>query len=165
MTTALAATPLHPLSTYTPEKAEKIFALLEAGWSLNKICKEKKPEGIPNPQTIRRWVRTIPEFAEGYSLARKNQLEYLADEILDISEDDSRDQTPEGKPNGAAVQRDRLRVDTIKFLLVHLMPEKYGTLVKSEVTGKDGTPLVTTTPEQMEQIARWITFETSKPEK
>jgi hypothetical protein len=117
---------------------------------------------MPNPRTVRKWVRDIPEFAERYGLARKNQLEYLADEILDISEDASRDTTPEGKPNGAAVQRDRLRVDTIKFLLVHLMPEKYGNLIKQEVTGKDGAPL-TTTPEQLEQMARWLAFETSKP--
>lgn len=158
----MAVVALHPLSTYTSETAEKIFNLLEAGWSLNKICKEERAKNpdFPIPATVRRWVRTIPEFAERYALARKNQLEYLADEVLDISSDDSRDTTPEGKPNGAAVQRDRLRVDTIKFLLVHLMPEKYGNLIKQEVTGKDGEPLQAI---DLESLARRIAFETSKP--
>lgn len=149
---------LHHNSTYDPAVAEKIFDLLEAGWSLNKIC---KLEGMPVPKTVRSWVRNNPEFAQKYALARKNQLEFLADEILDISEDDSRDTTPDGKPNNTAVTRDRLRVDTIKFLLVHLMPEKYGNLIKQEVTGKDGEPL--TAPVDLEAVARRILFETSKP--
>jgi len=147
----------HPRSGYTEEIAEKICGLLEAGWSLNRICKE---EGMPGAATVRNWVRKIPEFAEAYTLARKNQLEYWADEIVDLSDDDSQDIVG-GKPNSAAVNRHRLMVDTRKFILAHLMPEKYGQLVKQEISGPDGGP-IQTEPVDKENLARWLAFQLSQ---
>lgn len=151
----------HPQSTYTDAIAEKICSLLESGWTLNRICKEV--EGMPNASTVRNWVRKIPEFAEQYALARKSQLEYIADEILDLSDDDSEDVLL-GKPNSAAVNRHRLMVDTRKFLLVHLMPEKYGQLVKNEISGPNGGP-VPTEPIDKEKLARWLAFTLSQEKK
>lgn len=150
----------HPACKYTEELAEKILFHLENGWSLNKICKDFKEEGMPHPSTIRTWVRNIPEFAEKYHLARKNQLEYWADEMIDLSDDSSQDILPDGKPNSAKVNRDRLAVDTRKFLLVHLMPEKFGQKVTQEVVGPNGGP-VQTTEVPKEELARWLAFKLS----
>ena len=146
---------LHPQSTYTKEIADRICLLLEEGKSLNAICKE---DGMPKTSTVRNWVRRIPEFAEQYTLARKNQLEYWADQMIDLSDDSSQDILPDGKANNAKVNRDRLAVDTRKFLLVHLMPEKYGQKVVQEITGPNGGP-VQTADVPKEELARWLAFQ------
>lgn len=114
---------------------------------------------MPNSGTVRNWVRKIPEFAEAYAVARKSQLEYWADEIVDLSDDDTQD-VIDGKPNSAAVNRHRLMVDTRKFILVHLMPEKYGQLTKQEISGPNGSPIQTEeiNGETKENMARWLMF-------
>lgn len=152
-------TPIHHASKYTPELADKICEKLEQGLSLKKIC--SAPD-MPQTAAVIRWVRKIPEFAEEYAKARKTQLELIADECLDLSDDDSNDIGPDGRPNTSAVQRHRLMIDTRKFLLAHLMPEKYGTQnIKQEVSGPNGGPIaVTQVPK--EELARWLAFQLSQ---
>ena len=147
----------HHGSKYTEELANIVFLHLEMGWSLNRICKEFKDKGMPYPSTIRAWARNIPEFGEKYAIARDNQLEYWADEMIDMADDKSEDILPDGKPNNAKVNRDRLGLDTRKFLLSHLKPEKYGQKMVQEISGPNGGPLETTNVSK-EDLARWLAF-------
>lgn len=150
-------------STYTPEVGQLICDKLEEGMSLRAISRLHKEDGVPNIKTILRWLRVWPEFKEQYDIARKSQLELIADELLEIADDDSLDVDPAtGKPNNAVVTRDRLRVDTRKFLLVSLMPDKYGTKTVNEITGANGGPIVTEIDK--EGLARFILFVASKKE-
>jgi hypothetical protein len=142
---------------YSPELAERICSRLAEGESLARICRDKN---MPTKRTVVRWVLKNPEFAEMYNTARQIQAELLGDEILDIAGDSSKDRNEDGTPNHANVQRDRLRVDTIKWYLARINARKWGDKVTSEVTGKDGAPLVNV---DLEAIARWLAFETSKP--
>lgn len=116
---------------------------------------------MPHSSTVIAWVRKNPEFADQYAKARRTQLELIADRIRDIAADDSGDMLPDGKVNNAAVQRHRLIIDTDKFLLAHLMPEKYGNTIKQEISGPNGGPVITTEVPK-EDLARWLAFELSK---
>jgi hypothetical protein len=57
----------------------------------------------------------------------------MADELVEISDRKAAD--------AAAVNRDRLRVDTRKWLLSKALPKIYGDKLTAELTGKDGAPL------------------------
>jgi hypothetical protein len=57
----------------------------------------------------------------------------MADELLEIADNPDADKD--------AVQRDRLKVDTRKWLLAKALPKIYGDRLTAEVTGKDGAPL------------------------
>ena len=69
----------------------------------------------------------------------------MADELLDIADGDG------------DVQRDRLRVDTRKWILSKLVPKKYGNKVTAEITGADGGPVQTEEMSSLE-IARRVAF-------
>lgn len=149
-------------STYTTEVGQLICDKLEEGMSLRAISRDYKEQGVPSLKTILHWLRRFPEFKEQYDIARKSQLELIADEILAIADDDSNDIDPlTGKPNNAVVTRDRLRVDTRKFLLVSLMPDKFGQKVKNEMTGPDGSPIMVASVPK-EELARWVALKMSE---
>ena len=57
----------------------------------------------------------------------------MADDIIEIADNPETD--------AASVQRDRLKVDTRKWLLSKALPKIYGDKLTAEVTGKDGAPL------------------------
>ena len=62
---------------------------------------------------IARWQAESPEFRDAYARAREQGLERMADEILEISDDVAGD-----------AARDRLRVDSRKWLLARLMAQR-----------------------------------------
>lgn len=77
-----------------------------------------------------------------------------ADEIVQIAKNETRDyQTVtifDGKGNvrktyvqsdNTAVNRDRLKVDTMRWLMAKLAPKVYGEKVIQEITGADGGPV------------------------
>lgn len=70
---------------------------------------------MPPESTVRRWVLDNEDFAAQYARAREAGYQCMADEILEISDD------KEGDPS-----RDRLRVDTRKWLLSKCLPKIYG---------------------------------------
>jgi hypothetical protein len=142
---------------YSPQLGEEICLRIAQGESLKKICRSP---GMPTTGTVVKWVLKNPEFGEMYKFARDVQAELLGDEILDIAKDNTNDKNEDGSPNHANVQRSRLEVDTIKWYLARINARKWGDKVTNEVTGKDGQPLVNI---DLDAIARWLAFETSKP--
>lgn len=109
-------------SIYSPELAEKILAQLAVGKSLRTICKQK---GIPSVQTVLKWRRTIPEFAEQYELAREDRAEYLMEELFDIVDNENPEDT----------QRARLRADVRKWAMSKFAPKRYQDKLDTNVTG------------------------------
>jgi hypothetical protein len=110
-------------STYNPQTAQIICDRIAGGETMVNIS---KTPGIPTPQTVHQWRRKYPEFAKDYATARADQMETWADEIVSISDDSALDTMdgPKGGQvsNNANVQRDRLRVDTRKFLMAKINP-------------------------------------------
>ena len=83
--------------------------------------------GKPSFHTLYVWEGENPEFASRIARARDIGFEQLAQQCLEIADDENRDVSgDEDTPNGVAVQRDRLRIDTRLKLLAKWNPKKYG---------------------------------------
>jgi hypothetical protein len=114
---------------YTKELVEEICDKIATGsMGLKKLCKENTH--WPSHETIYQWLRKHESFADLYTKAKKDQVRALVEDILDISDDSSRDTTY--KENGEEaldrewVARARLRVDTRKWIAAKLVPRMYG---------------------------------------
>jgi hypothetical protein len=116
---------------YSAEIAETICERLVNGESLRAICAEP---AMPARATVFRWLASNQEFRQLYVLARQCQAEDLADEILKIADDSSRDYTKKVGADGkvtwvvdrAHIARCRLRIATRKRILAWMAPRKYG---------------------------------------
>lgn len=82
------------------------------------------------------------EFSKQYARAREAQADTLADEILEIADDTSRDTIATEKngeqPNSEWITRSRLRVDARKWLASKMAPKKYGDRIEASHTGEMG---------------------------
>lgn len=108
-----------------PANAIRICEMVAEGWTLRQIGKEL---GCSAP-SIREWALDDGEFALQYAHARELQVEHMAQEIQEISDDGSNDwMDREGMRAGdhEHIQRSKLRVDTRKWLMSKMMPKKYG---------------------------------------
>lgn len=128
--------PKHRL--YTPEISETILERLEDGEGLIAICRS---EGMPSDGAVRKWVETDHDgFGARYAQARARGVERLADEILELSDDASRDvrTTEEGRDivDYEVVARSKLRVDSRKWLLSKLLPKTYGDKIDLNHSGE-----------------------------
>lgn len=128
---------------YTKEMGDYICELVAStGHGLLKLTK-LYPE-IPAKETINRWRYRVPEFRVQYAQAKIEQADRLAEECLEIADDDSYDTklTPEGFEicNTEFIARSRLRIDTRKWLASKLLPKQYGQ--QSEEEQKDKKALI-----------------------
>lgn len=107
---------------YTQERADIVCARMATGESLRSICRDKT---MPAESTVRLWAIDDREgFAAHYARAREAQVEALAEDLIEIADD----------KNGDAA-RDRLRVDTRKWVLSKIAPKKYGDKLGVEHSG------------------------------
>ena len=111
-------------SSFDQRVATRIFERLEANESMRSICRDPR---MPALATIFRWLADdrYYEFREQLGLAKEMGLEALAEEILLIA-DAPVGRTESGATDAGAVQKQRLQVDTRKWLLSKLLPKKYG---------------------------------------
>ncbi len=101
-------------TSYNTDIAAKICeAVARSDKGLRKTL-ESDPE-LPAFGCVQAWLQRHADFASAYSHAKRLQLEAMAEDIVDISDDDSID--PADK---------RLMVDTRKWLLSKLVPKTYG---------------------------------------
>jgi len=120
---------------------------------------------MPAKTTILRHLAKTPEFATQYARAREQLVEHWADEVLDIADDGTLD-TIQGTnkhgqevqvSNPSNVQRDRLRVDSRKWLMSKLAPKKYGDKLDVEHSGEVVHQIVSTLSDR-EKARRWALF-------
>lgn len=107
--------------------ADSVCALLEDGKSLRAACKEL---GIP-ASNVHFWAKENADFAAQYARAREAGYALLADELIDIADEkevqaryEEEDVTLDLSPT--AIARNRLRVDTRKWMLSKMLPKVYG---------------------------------------
>lgn len=113
-------------TSYTPEMGKRIcMAISQSQHGLRKTL-ELDPE-LPAFGCVQMWLTRHADFAQGYAHAKRLQVEAMADDIIDISRDESLD--PGDK---------RIQVDTLKWILSKLIPKTYGD--KLDVTS-DGAAL------------------------
>jgi hypothetical protein len=128
-------------SIYTHELALEICRLIaEEGKTVRGICREA---GMPAFRTVLDWVRQKPDFAEMYNQALRDRLDFFADQIIEIADDNANDwtQTTRGGQQLTVldhehIQRARLRIDTRKYLMSVGNPRRY-----SERLGTDEAPM------------------------
>lgn len=114
--------------------AARVFAGMRSGLSALKACAK-----IRLPQScLNRWLEDDAEMAAEYTRARADLMEFIADEMMGIA-DDPVSVTANGTTDAGAVHKQRLQVDTRKWLLSKLAPKRYGDRIA--VAGADGEPL------------------------
>lgn len=122
---------------YSSELASLICERIAMGESLRTVC---KADDMPAMSSVFKWLREYKEFSEQYARACEERTEAMAEDIIDISDESSRDfiQTEDGRqiPNNEAIQRSKLRVDTRKWLMAKMKPKKYGDKLDLTSDGK-----------------------------
>jgi hypothetical protein len=125
-------------SRYSDEDKARIsaavLARMEGGQTAFKAC---EAEGVPYV-TFNWWCGEQPALAEAYARAREGLIARMAQELADIA-DEPVILTPDGKLDSAAVQKQRLQIDTRKWLLSKLAPKKYGE--RLELAGDADSPI------------------------
>jgi hypothetical protein len=116
------------------KKITEVLAQMREGKSLRQSAESA---GVAR-QTFLDWVDKDEELAGQYAHARAAMIDKIADDIMLIADEDLIP-TGEGKVDSAMVQKQRLRVDTRKWLLSKLAPKKYGD--KLELSGDEQAPV------------------------
>lgn len=130
----------------TEEIIDAILNGIVEGRSLTSIL--KSDDKFPDYCTFMRWLDKDAELSQKYAKAKEVQADYLAEELLEISDDGKNDwmevhdpDNPGWKFNGEHYQRSRLRVDTRKWIASKLKPKKYGEKIQNQLTGPEGEKL------------------------
>ena len=127
-------------------------------------------DGMPSVQTMKTWLAddSKPEFLERYARAREAQADKMAEDILAIADEEctmvkaDKHGTSDDDGNGntevvfdsTAVQRNKLRVDTRKWLASKMAPKKYGD--KVAIGGADDLGPVQTITKEMTDAERAV---------
>ena len=122
------------MGLYTDAIVRKVCEQLMVGKSLIAICDDPR---MPSMRTIIRWLADPrrADFREMYYYARRVQAEIRIDEIFEIADNTSNDWKEkfdkdgnfiEMVPDGEAIQRSRVRIDTRKWYAARLVPRIYG---------------------------------------
>lgn len=103
--------------------ADRLLAEIEDGASLRAAC-----EAVALPRrTIRSWIERRPAFAAAFRAASALRLETVADEIIDLAaQAQAIAAGAEDKKANAMVNALRVEIDSKKWLLSKLMPERFG---------------------------------------
>jgi hypothetical protein len=119
-------------SSYTFEVSEEICHQMAGGKGLRQICAQ---ENMPDRHTVLRWLDANEGFRTRYARAREALMDWYGEEILRIAFDDSGDLIIDGDrvmSGHHVVQRARLKVDTVKWVMAKLHPGRYGDRVAVE---------------------------------
>ena len=123
---------------YSEELAATICQRIAEGELLCHICQD---DDMPARSTVHLWVIQDREgFSDLYARARKVQALDWAEEVLSISDNESKDWKVDKDGNliveREQVQRSRLRVDTRKWLLSKVLPKVYGDALELKHSGE-----------------------------
>ena len=127
---------------HTEEEREKIFKII-----IKKIAIEGKPirtilkdKQLISPTTFYNWLSDYPTYMERYAMACDERAEAIFEETLEIADargaDTFIDKDGNEKEDKKVIARDRLRVDTRKWYLSKITPEKYGDYNRVDHTTK-----------------------------
>lgn len=112
-------------SKKTPEVVDEILDRLAHGEPMARICDD---DHMPSFKTVWTWEEDDEEFRKLSARARRHGTHFLADECLSISDEDAED--------SAAIQRNRLRVDTRLRLIGKWNRKDYGDKQEIEHSGE-----------------------------
>src|SRR5690242_18516843 len=127
-------------SQYTEEIGKQICeAVASSTEGLNDLI-AKNPH-FPCQATVYKWINDHPQFSEMYANAKRAQAAIFAEEIVKIADNEASDHVvgDDGKlvMNSVKVARDRLRIDTRKWIACKLLPKVYGQTKPADVGDTD----------------------------
>jgi hypothetical protein len=135
----------------TPDIFDRICERISLGDTLTQICRDKS---MPDRRNFHRWLLALPpdESAAArhrYAHARTSCMDAWSDQILQIANDRTGDVITEERDGRTIrrvdhenINRSRLRVDTMKWLMSKLAPSKYGEQLRVDgVVGPSDTLL------------------------
>jgi|TARA_R110000822_G_scaffold15457_13_gene53382 hypothetical protein len=120
--------------------ADKVCALMQTGIPCGKACAKV---GIPKT-TFLGWTKGTGGIPDQYAHAQEAMIHSIAEQIMAISDETPVtivDQNGISRYDSAAVQHQRLQVDSRKWLLSKMMPKVYGDKNVQEITGPNGGPI------------------------
>lgn len=96
----------------------------------------------PCDKIIFEWRLDYPEFAEMMCTAKRNQVERIVDEMMEIADDASLDTITKVGSDGKEykvcdrewVARTKIRIDHRRWLVSKLVPKMYGDKIQNETT-------------------------------
>ena len=146
---------------YSLKLADAICERLSCGESMRSVCRD---DAMPAISTVFRWFREKPGFREQYDVAKEESADALADDIIDIADnevsealviDDKPILDSKGDPilikTAVGVAHAKLRVDARKWAASKLKPKKYGDKLQTET--KHTFDLSGLTTEELNAIA------------
>lgn len=143
---ATTGNPLGRPSDYTEEQADSICEHIAGGKSLVSWC---NPEGRPNYTTVMRWLQSFEDFRNKYARAREAQADFLAEEIVSISDTPVKGFKTKTNEKGEIeitesdmIEHRRLQVDARKWYASKLAPKKYGDKTETTHKGSVGVNLI-----------------------
>jgi len=92
-----------------------------------------KAEGMPSYHAVMLMIKNNPEFRAMYEKAIENRADRLAEEILELADEQMPDGL-EGPMASAWVQQKRMQVDARKWVASKLKPKVYGDRIDMTVT-------------------------------
>ena len=112
---------------FTQEVADRMLLALSEGLSLRKSA---EASGV-GASTVLDWTEANPAFGAQYARVRACAYRMLADEIIEISDESMVEAKYQGDDvkldlSATAVARNRLRVDSRKWMLSKMLPKVYG---------------------------------------
>jgi len=132
---------------YNKKEIDKLFnkvceLISKKGMSLRAVLLSKD---MPSSETFYKWVESDISKSKQYACACEDRSEKIFEDILNIS-DASKDDViidSEGREvvNHNVIQRDRLRVDSRKWMLGKLNPKKYSDKIQVDTTEFKEQPL------------------------
>ena len=142
------------------EKIEAKFLVLisTTDKGIHRLYREN--DWLPSATTIFKELYENKAFAERYARAREAQAEFLADQILEIADDSSKDEEEvtitEGvtatRTNYENIQRSRLRVDARKWKASKLYPKVYGEKLDTNVNQNSKIIIEGKTTEELDDL-------------
>ena len=115
-------------SKMTDEVQAEILKRISTGESLRKICSN---DHLPNAKNVFSFIYTNDEFRNKYEASRREQAEWLGEEIVDIADNDTGD-----------TQRDRLRIDARKWVMSKMLPKKYSDKIDVDMKQEVNTRII-----------------------
>jgi hypothetical protein len=126
-----------PRITQAPDIEKIILDRVSLGESLNVIC---TGAGMPTRKSVYEWLKHDAVFRAAYEFAISMRAEKMAEEIVEISDEQPPRDCETGKIDSAWVAWQKNRVDARKWTASRLLPKKYGD--KVAIGGAEDLPPV-----------------------
>ena len=135
-----------PTGHYPTKKApsclDEIFQRISSGESLTHICKD---EHMPNYRTVWDWIYKDPEVRERYESAKKSQMEFFTEQILDIADESETDIMLAYDKSGRRlpmvnyenIKRSELRVKARMWMMERIKASKYNEKVIADASAAE----------------------------